>query len=107
MTDEKRTIHIQTVTLMFACEDEAVENLDNLNERIKRFVQQDVILENELTQNFDGVTLVADSKHADLVGTIEDFEALAAQLEDDDDDEVLSDDGLRMPLPKQGKEYLN
>lgn len=106
--DEKKTLHIQTVTLTFAANDENIRNLDALNERIKKFVQQDIVEENQEHSLFDGVTLVADSRHDDMVGTLDEFAELADAIANYDEfGSVESDDGLRLPPPPQGKEYLN
>ena len=106
MTDEK-VLHIQTVTLSFAAEDDAIENLDNLNERIRLFITEDIVTENERTKAFDGVVLVADSKHTDLVGTLEEWQRLTDELMESDEESVMGDDGLKIPLPKTEKGYLN
>lgn len=108
MTEDKRTIHIQTVTITFAAEDKNIENLDALNERIEQFVRDDIVRENDETGLYDGVTLVADSKHQDITGTPEDLYALAEEVEAQlDEDYVKTDDGYALPVPKGGKEWLN
>jgi hypothetical protein len=102
---EKRTIHVQTITLTIVAIDDDIDALDAANERIKKFIQSDLPTENDIMSGpYDGLILVADGKHEDVVGTMEEFEAWAAE---DDEGTVNDGEGLVIPMPQTGKEWLN
>jgi len=107
MSDDKvYTMHVQTVVLTFACEDAAIDRLDALNSRIKTFILEDIVKENDIDGRYDGVTLAAESSHDDVVGTAEDFQEMAGLL--GDDDSLVTEQGIRLPKqPTKGKELLN
>lgn len=62
---EKKIVHIQRVTIVFSAFDDTLPSMDALNERIKKFVTEDLQQENE-DGRFDGLAMVVEGKHEDF-----------------------------------------
>lgn len=90
--------HVQRITITLIADDDAIENLENLNNDIRDYIRS---LEgiNGNTKRYDGVVLDAVGQHDDVELAPEDLDA--------DPNTVDYDDVFTIPLPKGDKGLIN
>lgn len=93
MTDDKRTVHVQRITVNITAADENVLALDALNERIKRFFSEDIVAENDLDRRYDGIAYTVDAQHFDVAGTDDEWDEMERQL----NEAGVPDPGFKVP----------